>query len=1182
MFLKTGHSDRVNALAVSPDGRLFASASADNTVKIWDAERGELLRTLTGHVADVFAVAFSPRGQILASAGYDSKIVIWNFEGGEVLHTLEHQRQAVTALAFSPDGAWLASAGRDSLVKIWDVSDWSQAMVLSGHDDRVNSVAFSSDGQWLASAALDGTVKLWSVLDWRLFKTLHDHSAGVRAIAFSPDNRLLASASEDQSVKIWEVDTGILVRTLIGFAGTVNAVAFSPNGRDLASAGSDKTIKLWDINTWTLFRDIPQSDEVLTLMFSPDGRNMLCSLADEIVLCWDVEKESTIFSLQAVALNILDVAFSPDGRTLASAHKDGAVKLWDVAQGRWLTTLLLHSAPVNSVAFSPDGRLLAAGSSDSTIAILEVATEEVVLNVKRRSGGIYSLAFLPDGGKLVSAGSEKAIRFWDVNSGRLLKTLFGHGASVNSLNFSPDGHLLASASDDYTVKLWDVSADSLWLNLKGHTLLVKSVQFSPNGQLLASASSDNTVKLWDVRTGALLRTLADHASSVRAAVFSPNGRFLASGGFDNMIRIWQVENGQGIHTLSGHSNDINSLSFSPDGKLLASAGPDGAIHIWDGEFGELRVCLVNLPENEWLIYHPHKLVYYGSAAAERFAALRFGNQLQRVLPLSGFKNQLRREAIIEALFSPQPIIAPEIVQPSNGFKAGYWLGIVGLSVVGIGLIVWLLRNPDDSATDLVRRFFSAAGYTRIHNIGENLLAFDSTNDEPAAMVYICRDGAVVEYERVAKTIRQNQRRFPHGLKLFLIYHNRDALAKAPSPNGDVNHTAIPVHVSALVQPKYTIACRQKLRELERPYQVAADPYREDEPIRVANYFFGREELLHRLPTLIAARIHIGIFGLPRVGKSSLLSQLRLVLKNSPSVLIDLHSHHLRADFLFELILRQLHVQLSLMGIERLPGKSALLGKPFPQSVAELLSVCRRSGHNDPFVFMIDGLDRPMNLMRSEGGERVSAEYYRFFAAIQELAERFRDVVLVVGGAGSELVRNPVVGKADTANPLYRLLTEEYVDLLCPRDSEKILQEMGSLQAIKWHPDAVGRVYHHCGGHPWMIRSFASLVSRQGSLRDIDINMVEETARKCQETWSENEIGRFLRGEILPVLTSEERELLKLLGQSQDGGFPVRNLSPRFSAALTELENFGLIGNDLGRIGVVGEFFKSFFSQPVAA
>ena len=110
----------MNSVAFSPDGHRIASASADQTVRLWNADTGQPLKTLTGHTSPVNSVAFSPDGHRIASASDDQTIRLWNADTGQPLgNPLTGHTSPVWGVAFSPDGHRIASASADSTIRLW-------------------------------------------------------------------------------------------------------------------------------------------------------------------------------------------------------------------------------------------------------------------------------------------------------------------------------------------------------------------------------------------------------------------------------------------------------------------------------------------------------------------------------------------------------------------------------------------------------------------------------------------------------------------------------------------------------------------------------------------------------------------------------------------------------------------------------------------------------------------------------------------------------------------------------------------------------------------------------------------------------------------------------------------------------------------------------------------------------
>ncbi|MEX2666875.1 caspase family protein [Candidatus Uabimicrobium amorphum] len=610
----TGHTNRVNSVAFSPNGKTLASGSGDKTVRLWDVATGKEITTITvhAHTYSVLSVAFSPDGKILAS-GSDATVRLWDVATGKEIHKITGHTNRVNSVAFSPDGKILASGSDDATVRLWDVATGKEIHKITGHTYSVLSVAFSPDGKTLASGSEDNTVRLWDVATGKLITKITGHANDVNSVAFSPDGKTLASASggyniqtrkyKDCTVRLWDVTSGKEITTITAHTYPVLSVAFSPDGKTLASASGGcntpglggpggGSVRLWDVATGKEITKITgHTNHVKSVAFSPDGKTLASGSDDKTVRLWDVATGKKIHKITGHTNRVNSVAFSPNSKTLASGSDDKTVRLWDVTSGKQIRKITGHTRPVKSVAFSPDGKTIASGGTvEGTVRLWDVATGKLITKITKHFN-VNSVAFSPDGKTLTSGSIDKTVLLWDIDTGKEITEITGHTDRINSVVFSPNGRTIASGSDDKTVRLWDVASGKEIAKMTGHASRVNSVAFSPDGKTLASGSVDRTVRLWDVATGKQITKITGHTYSVWLVAFSPDGKALASGSGDKTVRLWDVATGKEITKITGHTSRVNSVAFSPDGKTFASCSgnskfsndehKDYSVRLWD-------------------------------------------------------------------------------------------------------------------------------------------------------------------------------------------------------------------------------------------------------------------------------------------------------------------------------------------------------------------------------------------------------------------------------------------------------------------------------------------------------------------------------------------------------------------------------------------------------------------------
>jgi WD40 repeat protein len=589
----------VFAMAVSPDGKLLATADSHAMIRLWRVADGQQLLSWDGQCPGwTRALAFTPDGNTLISGSDDKAVKLWDVSTGQCRQTLHGHGHTgwILFVACSPQGELLASCSEDTTVKLWDANTGECRQTFRGHTSWVSYVAFSPDGQRLASCSVDKTIKLWDIKTGQCIQTLQGHQDVVGFVMFSGDGETLISASEDQTIKVWDVQTSQCQRTLPGgHKGWVwwSAVALSCDNKTLAIGSTDQTVKLWDINTGQVVRTVQHSSGIRTIVFSPDGETLIGSNEDQTLKVWNVSDGRCLKTYQGYSNGVWSIALSPDGQTLVSGGADQLVKVWNASDGKCLGSFRGHTDMVRFVAYSPQGDTLASGGADRTVKLWNTSDGRCLVTFKGHLNWVMSVAYSPNGQTLASASLDQTVRLWDINTGQCLKVIQAHETLALSVAYRPDGQILASGGADHRVKLWDSNTGKCIKVLQGHNNWVFSVAFSPDGQTLASSSVDRTIRIWDIRNSECLSILQGHESWVNCIAYSLDGRLLASSGLDGTVRLWDVNTGMCLRVLQEHTRWVLSVAFttgerfSPDlGQVLASSSDDQTIRFWDIQTGE--------------------------------------------------------------------------------------------------------------------------------------------------------------------------------------------------------------------------------------------------------------------------------------------------------------------------------------------------------------------------------------------------------------------------------------------------------------------------------------------------------------------------------------------------------------------------------------------------------------------
>ncbi|KAI8821310.1 WD40-repeat-containing domain protein [Fimicolochytrium jonesii] len=232
----TGHTAAVYALELLPGGAQALSAG-DNSLRLWDLQTGECIRTFTGHDNHVSSLRI--RGKRAFSGSWDTTIRSWNVETGKPMHIFRGHRNIVNAVDVTDTDVF--SGSWDTTVIQWSRSTGEALNVYRGHTDGVQCVQVVGENM-LVSGSMDKTVRVWSQKTAKPLRILTGHTGGIECLHAT--GGVVFSGSYDKSVRCFDIHTGHCLAVFEGHTDGVYSVRYFDGV--LYSGSGDKTIRTWD------------------------------------------------------------------------------------------------------------------------------------------------------------------------------------------------------------------------------------------------------------------------------------------------------------------------------------------------------------------------------------------------------------------------------------------------------------------------------------------------------------------------------------------------------------------------------------------------------------------------------------------------------------------------------------------------------------------------------------------------------------------------------------------------------------------------------------------------------------------------------------------------------------------------------------------------------------------------
>jgi serine/threonine protein kinase/WD40 repeat protein len=552
------------------DGRwLFTGRRFSRELEIWDATRGEILRT---HSFDgiILWAAISPDGQRLATLTV----------AGEASH-------APVAL------------------QVWSIPDVlpiTEATVVEQMTyTGVSRVRFSPDGRWLLAEWPEGK----RVFDAATGKEAGAFIAAGGGSAFSRDSRRVVVGLPG-GIQVLDLPTGNPVSQIMPHGGgNVRTCEFSENGRVLLTTSPDGFARLWDADSGQPLTEpaLQQAASPLASI-SPDGTHVIIGTIEGRVHRLRVGGPvARPLRLPRNGAGTAPAVFLPGSPArLLWFHRDRA-KVFDPTSGRELAggfaypqRVLGAGAGQRGLGLRSDLRAMVVQTEAGQWQSWEIAAEGItrVVPLEDAPAGVGWTQFSPAGDlvAIVANDSPQHVRFWDLRTGKVVGVPCSHDSPIFTNNarpgaFSPDGRRFAAGSADGVVKVWDVATGATALNLKPlRDSHVRFVNFSSDGTRIVTSNDFGEVHLWDAVTGKPVGAILNHGAPISAADFSQDGRLLLTGSASGVVRVWHADDGSPAGARILHEPSVRSAQFDADAARLVTASGGTTAFAWDVQTGQ--------------------------------------------------------------------------------------------------------------------------------------------------------------------------------------------------------------------------------------------------------------------------------------------------------------------------------------------------------------------------------------------------------------------------------------------------------------------------------------------------------------------------------------------------------------------------------------------------------------------
>jgi WD40 repeat protein len=493
------HQSEITELSLTVDGEYSISGDTYGDIVIGDLSGRKVQSVCQGHTEKINAIAVSPIGNIAATASDDRTIRVWNIPNGECLHILEGHEDSVADLEISADGSKALSCSRDGTLRLWDLINGKELQRLEKEGHSANQVALVKSTQKAASITWGMSLQVWDLSSGQAAKEYQDHSGEILRILGLKESGWVATGGWDQFVKIWDLNALDIPRNRFIEKDFIGPLLPHPDGKHVISFSKSNALVLWNVRSGQVQFEIVGSGKAFAqASISKDGSTLVTGPS-----VWDLKGRKYTGKLVSQEEDIKAVAVTPNGRYAVTRGRN-YLTAWDLATLKPIQSIRgIHDSGTPSYAITASGDILMVtnhATGESYLSHFSFQGAPLRLwELKGFPGLISDVKVTPDEKSIVAA-SGPYLLLWDFNQHKRIATLQGHEEVIAGLDITPDSKFVVSGSFDGAIKVWDLERAINIHTIFAHDQIIRNVQILPDGRHVVS-SGGSEIAVWNIQSG---------------------------------------------------------------------------------------------------------------------------------------------------------------------------------------------------------------------------------------------------------------------------------------------------------------------------------------------------------------------------------------------------------------------------------------------------------------------------------------------------------------------------------------------------------------------------------------------------------------------------------------------------------------------------------------------------------